>query len=105
MTLVLVGALATPVLAKDHKHKHKEPGQEVKWKDVPVAVQTSLQTNAAGGKITRVGKETKKGAFVYIAEVKTTDGNFSHVTVTDTGKLLGVKAEKHRPKPKHFLLF
>lgn len=103
LALVMVMAVGTPAFAKAHKKKPK--GEEVKWKEVPAVVQTALHDHAAGGKITRVAKDKKKETLIYTAEVKATDGAMTRVVVTDSGKLVGVKAEKQRPKPKHFGFF
>jgi hypothetical protein len=80
----------------------KEAGQPVEWKDVPAAVQGTINSNAAGGKIVGVTKDTKKGAPIYRAEVKQTDGKMVKISVTDAGKLIKAKPDdaknrKHKP--------
>lgn len=102
LTLRSLLALGSSADAKEKKQKQKS-GEEVSWKEVPVAVQTTVQQNAAGGKIGTVTKQTKNGVLIYSAEVKEPDGKYNRVAVTDAGKLLGVKEEKG--KKKHWSLF
>ncbi|HEV2097174.1 MAG TPA: hypothetical protein VGQ82_11820, partial [Chthoniobacterales bacterium] len=78
-TLALIAALAAPALAKEHRKKDK--GEKVSWKNVPAAVQATIQSNASGGKVVEVKKETKNGVVIYRAGVKGTDRKMSKVTV------------------------
>ena len=106
-TLLTITALATlPGLAfaKDHQKK-KAAGVRVSWKDVPAAVQTTIQSNAAGGKVGEVDKDTANGVPFYYAEVKGTDRKWTTVYVTDTGALIKVEPDNARNKRKHKPLF
>jgi hypothetical protein len=83
----------------------KPPGLVVKWKDVPAAVQTTMETNAGGGKVKEVQKETVNNFIYYCAEVKGTDGKWSKVYVRETGDLVRVEPDTARNKRKHKPLF
>ena len=69
-------AFSSPALAKGPK----VPATIVKWKELPAAVQTTIQTSAAGGKVENVQKIAMNGAFIYCAEVKATDGKWMKYT-------------------------
>jgi hypothetical protein len=101
LTIALLAALPDLAFAKGKK----PPGLRVSWKDVPTAVQTTIQSNAAGGKVTEVNKETVNGVLYYYGEVKGTDGKWSKVCVTDTGTLVKVEPDNARNKRKHKPLF
>ena len=89
-------------LAKSHP---KAPGMLVKWKDVPAAAQATIETNAAGGKVKEVEKQTANNSIFYCAEVKGTDGKWSKVYVKETGDLIRVEPDNARNKRKHKPLF
>ena len=72
--------LGAPAFAKKNK---KPPGVLVKLKDVPAPVQATFQTNASGGKVKEVEKETVNGQIIYLAEVKGTDGKWSKIYVKE----------------------
>jgi hypothetical protein len=103
LTITVLAALPGSAFAKDHKKK--AAGARVKRKDVPAAVQTTIQSNAAGGKVVEVYKETANGVLFYYAEVKGTDRKWMKVYVTDTGTLMKVEADNARNKRKHKPLF
>jgi hypothetical protein len=103
LTITALAALPGSAFAKDHVQK--AVGARVSWKDVPAAVQTTIQSNAAGGKVVEVDKETANGVLFYLAEVKGTDGKWTKVYVTDTGTLMKVEADNARNKRKHRPLF
>ena len=91
-----------PAFAK----KQRQPaGTLVKWKEVPSAIQTTVQTNANGGKVTKVRKQTANGFVFYYAEVKGTDGKWSKIYVKDGGMLLRIEPDNARNKRKHKPLF
>ncbi|MFL6583748.1 MAG: hypothetical protein ACJ8KU_04455 [Chthoniobacterales bacterium] len=100
---VILAAGAAIASAKEHKPKKGSPNQ-VDWKDVPAVAQSAIQTNAGGGKVETVEKQTKNGITIYTAEVKEHGGNMLKVAVTDAGKLVKVKEDK-RAKRKHRPLF
>jgi hypothetical protein len=99
LALLFIGG---PAFAKSHK---KSPGVAVKLKDVPAPVQTTLQANAAGGKVTEVEKDTVNGQIYYCAEVKGTDGKWSKIYVKEAGDLIKVEPDNARNKRKHKPLF
>ena len=105
-TLLAITALAAlPGLAFAKDHKKKSAGVEVSWKDVPAVVQTTMQSNAAGGKVVEVDKETVNGVVYYYAEVKGTDHKWTKVYVTESGALMKVEPDNARNKRKHKPLF
>jgi uncharacterized membrane protein YkoI len=103
--LLTITALALPGSAFAKEHKKKAAGVRVSRKDVPAAVQTTIQSNAAGGKVTEVDKETVNGVPFYYAEVKGTDRKWMKVYVTETGTLMKVEPDKARNNRKHKPLF
>jgi len=102
LTLTVLAVFSTSAFAK---HDKKPAGVRVNWKDVPVAAQTTIQSGAAGGKVTETTRETAKGTTFYNAEVKGTDGQWTKVFVTETGALIKVEPDKARNKRKHKPLF
>jgi len=103
-TLLAIATLAAvPGLAFARDHKKK--GLQVYWKDVPAAVQTTMQSNAAGGKVVEVEKETVNGVLYYYGEVKGTDRKWTKVYVTEAGALMKVEPDNARNKRKHKPLF
>jgi hypothetical protein len=102
LALTAFVALTSSAFAKKEK---KPRGPSVSWKDVPVAVQTTIQKNLAAGKVKEVNKETVNGIIYYYAEVKGTDGKWTKICVTDTGTLVKVEPDNARNKRKHKPLF
>jgi hypothetical protein len=102
MTLVILMAFSVPVFAKGKK---KPAGTFVGWKEIPVAVQTTIQTGAAGGTVKEVQKFSRDTGFIYCAEVKAADGKWTKVYATDAGALLKVEPDKARNNRKHKPLF
>ena len=103
LSLTLVSVLAAPAFAKNHR---KTPGTVVRWKDVPAPVQATVQTNAGGGKVKEVQKETAANGIVfYCAEVKGADGKWAKIYANDTGTLLRTEPDNARNKRKHKPLF
>jgi len=103
LTLTVLSALPALAIAGDHKKKSN--GVEVSWKDVPAPVQTTMQSNAAGGKVVEVDKETVNGVVYYYGEVKGTDRKWTKVYVTEAGALMKVEPDNARNKRKHKPLF
>ena len=99
LALLFIGS---PAFAKSPK---KSAGVPVNLKDVPAPVQTTFQTNAAGGKVKGVEKVTANGLIIYCAEVKGTDGKWSKVYVKEAGDLMKVEPDKARNNRKHKPLF
>jgi hypothetical protein len=103
-TLFLLASLLALAEFAFAKSPRKSPGVIVRWKDVPASVQTTVQNNAAGGKVKEVEKETAHG-ILYCAEVKGTDGKWTKVYVNESGALLKVEPDNARNKRKHKPLF
>ena len=103
LTITALAALPGSAFAKDHTKK--ATGIRVNWKDLPAAVQTTIQSNAAGGKVVEVDKDTANGALFYYAEVKGTDRKWMKVYVADTGTLIKVEPDNARNNRKHKPLF
>jgi len=104
LAITALAALPGLAFARDH-NKKKGTSVQVSWKEVPAAVQTTIQSNAAGGKVVEVHKDTANGVFFYYAEVKGTDGKWSKVYVTESGALLKAEPDNARNKRKHKPLF
>jgi hypothetical protein len=103
LTITALAALSGSTFAKDHTKK--ATGVRVNWKDLPAAVQATIQSNAAGGKVVEVDKETANGVLFYYAEVKGTDRKWMKVYVTDTGTPIKVEPDNARNNRKHKPLF
>jgi hypothetical protein len=99
LALLFIGDSA---FAKNHK---KSPGVAVKLKDLPASAQTTLQANAAGGKVKEIEKDTVNGQIFYCAEVKGTDGKWSKIYVKEAGDLIKVEPDNARNNRKHKPLF
>jgi hypothetical protein len=102
LTITAFAMLPGSAFAKDHKTK---TGVSVSWKDVPAAVQTTIQNSAAGGRVVEVDKETANGVLYYYGEVKGTDHKWMKVYVSDTGALVKVVPDNARNNRKHKPLF
>jgi hypothetical protein len=103
LTIALLLALTSPTFAKKNR---KPPGTIVPWKNVPTPIQKTVQSNAGGGKVKEVQKETAaNGVVFYWAEVKGTDGKWTKVYVNDAGVLLRTEPDNARNKRKHKPLF
>jgi hypothetical protein len=101
LILTFLAAFAISVFAK----APKAAGAIVKWKEIPAAVQTTIQTSVAGGKVENVQKIAINGVFIYCAEVKGTDGKWMKVYTTDAGALMKTEPDNARNKRKHKPLF
>ena len=103
--LAIIALAALPGAAFAKEHKKKATAVRVSWKDVPAAVQTTIESNAAGGKVVEVDKDAASGVPFYCAEVKGTDRKWTKVYVTETGALIKVEPDNARNKRKHKPLF
>jgi hypothetical protein len=103
LMIALLLAVASPTFAKKTR---KPPGTIVPWKVVPAAIQTTIQSNAAGGKVKEVQKVTAaNGVAFYCAEVKGNDGKWAKIYVNDAGTLIRTEPDNARNKRKHKPLF
>jgi plastocyanin len=93
-TVAAVSAgLAFSVAAQAHGKKHEE--QTINQSDVPAAVQTTANTEAAGGKIVRWEKKGNK----YEAVVEK-DGKEWGIMIDANGKMLRKRDESKEHKEK-----
>ena len=60
--------------------------------DLPAPVRATLDKESAGGKVTEIEKETKKGQTVYSADV-TIGGKKWDVDIAEDGKLISKKPD------------
>lgn len=102
---VAIGAFLFITGSAFAKHHRKTPGVIVKWKDLSVPVQETIQTNAGGGKVKEIEKITANGLVYFCAEVKGTDGKWSKIYVKDAGDLIRTEPDNARNKRKHKPLF
>jgi hypothetical protein len=105
VTLLSLVTLLAFAVSSHGKGKKKTSGTFVPWKEIPAAVQTTLQTGAAGGTVKEVQKFANNAGFIYCAEVKASDGKWTKVYATDAGALLKVEPDKARNNRKHKPLF
>jgi hypothetical protein len=103
--LAITALAALPGVAFAKNHEKKAGGVRVDRKDVPAAVQTTMQSNAAGGKVVEVTRETVNGVLYYYAEVRGTDRKWTKIYVTESGALVKVEPDNARNKRKHKPLF
>jgi hypothetical protein len=102
----LTGATLLAFAASTFAKKQRKPVTFVSWKDVPAAIQATLQSNAGGGKVKEVQKETAaNGVVFYCAEVKGTDGKWTKVYVNDAAAFMKSEPDNARNKRKHKPLF
>jgi len=79
------------LLTKYSKANSKE--EKVALEDLSPAVRAAIEKHAAGGKISEIEKQSKKGVLVYEAEVLK-DGKEFDILISATGKFLGKEAEE-----------
>src|SRR6476469_9636509 len=89
----LFAVTVLPVRAADKEKEEESNEVEVKWADVPAAVQKTFEKEAPGVKIEEVDKETKDGKTIYEADVKVKDQTHE-IKVGEDGKLISNKVEK-----------
>jgi len=98
LAAIVALGLAVPAFADEGKEKNE---QDIALTDCPAAVQQTINTNAVGGKVTEVEKETKKdGSIVYEADVTKTDNSKIEVKVAADGTLIKVKADDDEKEAK-----
>ena len=103
LVVALLLTLVSPAFAKKNR---KPPGTIVPWKSVPAPIQATVQSNAGGGKVKEVQRESAaNGVTFYCAEVKGTDGKWMKIYVNDTGTLIRTEPDNARNKRKHKPLF
>jgi len=79
------------VYAGDEENETK---QKVEMRDLPAAVQKTIQDNLGGGTVTETAKETKGDQTYYEAQIQKTGGEKVEIKVAEDGTLIGVGKEE-----------
>jgi uncharacterized membrane protein YkoI len=79
------------VYAGDEENETK---QKVEMRDLPAAVQKTIQDNLGGGTVTETAKETKGDQTYYEAQIQKTGGEKVEIKVAEDGTLVGVGKEE-----------
>jgi len=79
------------VFAGDEENETK---QKVEMRDLPAAVQKTIQDNLGGGTVTETAKETKGDQTYYEAQIQKTGGEKVEIKVAEDGTLVGVGKEE-----------
>ena len=79
------------VYAGDEKNESK---QKVEMRDLPAAVQKTIQDNLGGGTVTETVKEAKGDKTYYEARVQKSGGENVEIKVAEDGTLVGVGKEE-----------
>jgi hypothetical protein len=75
------------VYASDEENETK---QKVEMRDLPTAVQKTIQDNLGGRTVTETAKETKGDKTYYEAQVQKSGGEKVEIKVAEDGTLVGV---------------
>ena len=78
------------VFAGDEENETK---QKVEIRDLPAAVQKTIQDNLGGGTVTETAKETKGDQTYYEAQIQKTGGEKVEIKVAEDGTLIRVGKE------------
>jgi hypothetical protein len=79
------------VYAGDEENENK---QKVEMRDLPAAVQKTIQDNLGGSTITETAKETEGDKTYYDAQVQKSGGEKVEIKVAEDGTLIGVGKEE-----------
>ena len=79
------------VYAGEEKNENK---QKVEMRELPAAVQKTIQDNLGGGAITETAKETKGDKTYYEAQVQKSGGEKVEIKVAEDGTLIGLGKEE-----------
>ena len=71
-------------------NEENETKQKVEMRDLPAAVQETIQDNLSGGTVTETAKETKGDKTYYEAQVQKSGGEKVEIKVAEDGTLVGV---------------
>jgi hypothetical protein len=82
---------AALVYAGDEENETK---QKVEMRDLPAAVQETIQDNLSGGTVTETAKETKGDKTYYEAQIQKSGGEKVEIKVAEDGTLVGVGKEE-----------
>ena len=84
---------AALVYAGDEENETK---QKVEMRDLPTAVQKTIQDNLGGGTVTETEKETKGDKTYYEAQVQKSRGEKIEIKVAEDGTLAGIGKEEEK---------
>ena len=87
-TWILAAALVAAIAAGGRWYPVTAAEEEVRLQDLPPAVRTAIEQQAAGGRIVEIEKETKRGEVLFEAEVMK-GGREIEILVSAAGKVLG----------------
>jgi uncharacterized membrane protein YkoI len=89
----ILGIMTTAALvyAAEEENENK---QKVEMRDLPAAVQKTIQDNLGGGTITETAKETKGDKTYYEAQIQKSGGEKVEIKVAEDGTLIGVGKEE-----------
>jgi len=95
VTTAILGIMttATLVYAGDEENENK---QKVAIRDLPAAVQKTIQDNLGGGTVTETAKETKGDKTYYEAQVQKSRGEKVEIRVAEDGTLIGIGKEEEQ---------
>ena len=79
------------VYAGDEENQTK---QKVEIRDLPAAVQKTIEDNVGGGTVTEAAKETKGDKTYYEAQVRKSGGEEVEIKVAEDGTLIGLGKEE-----------
>lgn len=71
-----------------------ENRQKVEMRDLPAAVQKTIQDNLGGGTVTETAKETEGDKTYYEAQVQKSGGEKVEIKVAEDGTLIGTSKEE-----------
>jgi hypothetical protein len=74
--------------------EESENKQKVAMRDLPAAVQKTIQDNLGGGTVTETAKEIKGDKIYYEAQVQKSGGEKVEIKVAEDGTLIGVGKEE-----------
>ena len=84
---------AALVYAGDEENENK---QKVAIRDLPAAVQKTIQDNLGGGTVTETAKETKGDKTYYEAQVQKSGSEKVEIRVAEDGTLIGIGKEEEQ---------
>jgi hypothetical protein len=95
VTTAILGIMttATLVYAGDEENENK---QKVAIRDLPAAVQKTIQDNLGGGTVTETAKETKGDKTYYEAQVQKSGSEKVEIRVAEDGTLIGIGKEEEQ---------
>ena len=95
VTTAILGIMTTAALvyAGDEENENK---QKVAIRDLPAAVQKTIQDNLGGGTVTETAKEIKGDKTYYEAQVQKSGGEKVEIKVAEDGTLISLGKENDR---------